>query len=466
MSKKHLAGVLFLLMAGLLILIVIKASFFRKDVPTSIDTDVGRQAPPYTESDVRAYVRELMPLVEKAAGRRFKSIPTIKLVTSSQLVDVLVDDQKLYQDVKWPEIPPEQRNLQAWRESTAAASTYLGRYGMKAKILYMIPENLQPVMKQVGIDRQYEQAIVKLIVAHELTHALQEQYDLIQLYRRANNKDKGVALDAIFEGQAMFVQEKVATKLRLQDAEKQLLRAMAGSYNSNTYIGGLKFIDWHYRKGGNGRIWQILSSPPSKPSMIFHPETYSSVAPLEIDLKSVLNGLEKRFDERNWTKISNHALSQIGLRSDFSVMEPGELDRIIDNFMQGQSLDIRNDFAGIIISVEIMKNDSSARMAASSMYNLNAQTFKSMPEVTSLTEQNFYFPQKGKRQNVAPVKRIFVELSYGGDTKRQSFVWFAYGKIVIQFVTVNYDVSDDQIAATAEEIFRRLRKISPALVSP
>ena len=52
------------------------------------------------------------------------------------------------------------------------------------------------------------------------------------------------------------------------------MMASEGSLTS-IYSQGKKFIDYHYKKGGNRLLWKILENPPIDTSMIVDPKTYS-----------------------------------------------------------------------------------------------------------------------------------------------------------------------------------------------
>ena len=50
-------------------------------------------APAYTEAQAQAYVKEVLPVVEQVAGRKFKTTPKIKLVRRDEPMPVLEKDR-------------------------------------------------------------------------------------------------------------------------------------------------------------------------------------------------------------------------------------------------------------------------------------------------------------------------------------------------------------------------------------
>jgi hypothetical protein len=153
-----------------------------------------------TEEQVLEVAAEVIPRVEHAVGLTFKSQPELALKTR--------DEVRAYLDAKIAEeLPPEEieRLTIAYRmfglipDTLDLAALMLelyseqvaGYYDPDSTVLYVV-EGTDPM-------------IVRITIAHELVHALQDQYmpiDSILSTRRQN--DRRIAAQSVLEGQAML----------------------------------------------------------------------------------------------------------------------------------------------------------------------------------------------------------------------------------------------------------------------
>src|SRR4029453_8963832 len=105
------------------------------------------------------------------------------------------------------------------RQARPFVSCLLGKYGFVDGTVYLLAGNVRPLFKLCDTDEKQLPAIVKLVVAHELTHALQDQeLDLKTTLAAIKNVDASLAISAAIEGQAVFVQDSVGQALELDAA--------------------------------------------------------------------------------------------------------------------------------------------------------------------------------------------------------------------------------------------------------
>ncbi len=187
----------------------------------------------------------------------------------------------------------------------------------------------------------------EILLAHELTHALQDQnFDLeSSLDKVKDNDDRGLALKCVAEGDATIAGFAYALG-RMDDSTadtvtnnlKQLPQALA-SEAPNTpeglsapllfqYSDGVRFVAEAYRRGGWPAVDALYRNPPQSTHQILHPSLYfDSNAPVpQIELAGydrIMSGWTKADDdtygelllriilERNLGKQSN----EIGLAS-------------------------------------------------------------------------------------------------------------------------------------------------------
>jgi hypothetical protein len=155
-----------------------------------------------------------------------------------------------------------------------SSSTYLAFYDPKKKQV-VIPGSTITVEQRVTL-------------AHELTHALDDQYFDIQKLDKIGEKHDTDAVDALVEGDARWVEDQYIAKL--SDADR---RAFTKAQQSQvdaadlkgvpkvfevlqqwTYDFGSSFIAILHKEGGQSRINEAFRSPPIDQEQVIDPLTY------------------------------------------------------------------------------------------------------------------------------------------------------------------------------------------------
>jgi hypothetical protein len=133
----------------------------------------------------------------------------------------------------------------------------------------------------------------EMVLAHELTHALQDQHFHLEHMMDAvkDNDDRALALKALAEGDATlsgfgYVNGKLDNTtintilLRLADLPKTLA-AQSGNFPLGLsaplvfqYYDGARFVAYGYRRGGWSAVDAIYHDPPQTTLQIMHPEFY------------------------------------------------------------------------------------------------------------------------------------------------------------------------------------------------
>ncbi len=130
----------------------------------------------------------------------------------------------------------------------------------------------------------------RVIMAHELTHALEDQhFDLSRLPIEARgNDDRALAATALVEGDATLLMNRYMvgdlSAASLRDALASTLTtdvrqlASAPRYLRETllfpYLRGQEFCDALYSRGGWDALAEAFKHPPASSSQILHPELY------------------------------------------------------------------------------------------------------------------------------------------------------------------------------------------------
>jgi hypothetical protein len=169
----------------------------------------------------------------------------------------------------------------------------------------------------------------RMVMSHELTHALQDQYFHIEDWAHAArpNDDAEMAREAVLEGSAMagmldYTLRDKGLKLRdLPDIDPSLfvgdlsetpMLKKAPPFIKDSlmfpYFRGLRFSMFVLRTEGWGGFNAVFARPPANTQQIMHPDLYRSGSvpvPLKVDLPSELPGA-------GWMKLEENSMGEFG----------------------------------------------------------------------------------------------------------------------------------------------------------
>jgi len=241
------------------------------------------------EADMKDMVHRMMPVVAEAAGLQFKREPLVLRRSRAQVRDYVI--HKFDEDLPPGDLAGLESALRLFGlipDSLRLRSTMIdllteqiaGYYDPDSNALY-IPDDIQPSQ-------------MRIVVSHELVHALQDQYvrlDSIITQRHAN--DRRTAAQAILEGQATIAQIPVlmpeqrpdtfplgwfwrmrTVMAQQQDQMKEFARAPLWLREGLVfpYLAGADFNVW-FRRKYFGR--SVLDSMPRSTEQILHPDRYA-----------------------------------------------------------------------------------------------------------------------------------------------------------------------------------------------
>jgi hypothetical protein len=169
------------------------------------------------------------------------------------------------------------------------------------------------------------------LLAHELTHALQDQhFDLLRLLtERPYNFDRAEAVFALVEGDAVAVQRRVGRgaaapdpspeeAARAEDARFSEYRREFGALFppllTETFVfryrDGVRFVETARRAGGGSRAAdELFRRPPASSEQVLHPEKYfADERPREAGVR------ESGFSDAGWRLSASTPLGEIGVR--------------------------------------------------------------------------------------------------------------------------------------------------------
>jgi len=243
-----------------------------------------------SEAELRDMVRRMMPVVAQAAQLSFKREPVVLRRSREQVRDYVI--HKLDQD-----LPPAELD---------GVQTALQMFGLIPDTLQLRPTLIDLLTEQIAgyydpdsgalyIPADIEPFQLRVVVSHELVHALQDQYirlDSIITQKRRN--DRRSAAQAILEGQATFAQIPVLMPEQRPESlplgwfwEQRVVAARQQAQMAQfasaplwlreglifPYLGGADFVVW-FRRNRPGA--SLLDAMPTSTEQILHPDRYAA----------------------------------------------------------------------------------------------------------------------------------------------------------------------------------------------
>jgi hypothetical protein len=243
------------------------------------------------EKSIKAMIEKAEPLIEEITAMKFKERIKFRLVKREVVRDVLAE-----------EFLPEFKNLlkgstddvtarQVETVSHETSQSILGKYSFIKKEFLIVPDNVESITKWFDIKDADFQDFVFLVVAHEMVHALDDQYFALQKKEIAmDNAERMQAFSALVEGHAVYVTNKIAERLKLSEtANKTSWKSAAGALNEidrlqkqsqyDVYVKGSEFVGVIIKKKGLNGVAEAFASPPVSSWQIMNPEEYFNPLP-------------------------------------------------------------------------------------------------------------------------------------------------------------------------------------------
>ena len=355
-----------------------------------LDKKVAGREPSFSNSEIQAMATGLIPLVEEASGRQFKSAPKVAITGNFEMIRILGNDLVPQYEKQFPNSSKSAIYLRSFISAGLFSPGLMGKYGVTDKAVYVLPENIKSVMEEAKIPGELEKDLMKIIIAHELTHALQDQeIDLNRSIVKAGDADESLAFQAMIEGHAVYIQNAVAKKLGLDAAadegrriltapehkdEEWLLNrvAMADAVRwESIYLGGEKFISHHVAKGGMEKVWAMMESPPSRTSMIVKPASYTVDAQTFPDYNKVFADARKVLGVPDWA-CSAEPMGDFFIQSYLGAVSRGQRESIMKGLRESVMLQITNSSQGMIGAVVLkFADDAGAKNMLEAVEQLN-----------------------------------------------------------------------------------------------
>lgn len=434
----------------------------------------------FSAAEIKTFFPKIVPLVEKAAGRTFKKVPTWQIVDRKKMEQILMADILPQLENLLPQATAEQRQEFARRQADGMTALLLGKFGFSDGILYLLPRNFFPLFSITRVSPDQVTSILQLIIAHELTHALQDQeIQLQKSIEKIKDNEMGLAFNATIEGHAVFVMEKVGHELGLassvieasklfaagsvtfDDPALQMVNKVMSMQYESIYLGGKRFIEYWVKKSGPEIVWDILKTPPTRTSVIMTPASYGSSGESndeQIPLKEWLSGLEK-FLGKPPVQVQNVEVGIMNLAAAWANMEAPQREELLAGIEKTQALVVVATATASMgnVSLMILKEPGKAPLFIQYLEEMARQNLKllqsdqSSMKVTNI-EINDY-----PLLNASPSRRFaFTIQAKDQEPQKQIIYRFSTGHLLVEIFDGNVGIP----AADIREIARLILDLS------
>lgn len=287
---------------------------------------------PQTNADFYAAADEVLQAMSKILALPVKAPLQKSIRTKAQIRQYLVDEQN-------KEESPEKRY--ADRRTLEAFGLIPKGFPLDSFLLDLLTDQVagiyDPHKKEFFIADWISPADQKPVMAHELTHALDDQYFHLEKWQKAvrSNDDASLARDSVIEGSAIaammdytladlhtsvrelpdiapFIESSVADEM---DKDPNLAKAPPFVRDELLfpYLEGAKFTQKVLKADGSWADFQkVFMDPPASTQQILHPDLYfQHVEPQVVDLPGIKSAIPRGYAQLDENVVGEFALSEV-----------------------------------------------------------------------------------------------------------------------------------------------------------
>lgn len=230
--------------------------------------------------DLERLTQQIRPRVEALFGRSFNRLPTLRVGT----LDEFDAEMKMLLLDRFPSLKPPANADSGNAENGKAVAVY----GALDHSIWVFPDHFQSAIPADYLERPDGTTdFLKLVLAHEMVHALQEEKhptDLSKFLQPgfADNSDRKFMRMALREGQAFWVMEVLTDEwdlptadflqLNLDSPEIEALRGDEEEYQ-RARLAGTRFFRELYASDP-GQIWSPFEQDLQDLEILAHPELW------------------------------------------------------------------------------------------------------------------------------------------------------------------------------------------------
>ena len=237
-------------------------------------------------------VREAIPAVEKATGKKFKEPVWARISTRPEMQRALSLELLPQMRILEPQAQGENARMAAERTAQVYGAIVIAKYAWKSGVIHVVPGTLGRMAKALERPELLQRQVIRVIVTHELVHALDHQeYGFFGDFADAKSVADLEIRNALAEGHAQHVTRKVmesagdvaafetyeqvilAGPPSLGEGERYLASVMSSSLRF-AYLDGRAFFDALEKSGRKTYVEDAFKNPPLKKNTLLKPETF------------------------------------------------------------------------------------------------------------------------------------------------------------------------------------------------
>ena len=388
------------------------------------------------------------------------------MATERDLAEVILRE-RLHLMAATQELTPEE--LEAYRRRVQREHVgpgFEGKYGFVDDRLYVSVDSVTATLARSRAPAYLLRPVLRVIIAHELAHALQDQHTpMEQLLQSAQGDDAVMAMNCVFEGHAVWVHEAVAAQLGLTEAGALMVELMGYEvpfegrmspelfYSRYVYGAGRDFVAFHAFQGGTEQVWDVLSHPPITTAEIMDPERYpheGTGTPSSVERS--FDRISARLGPRNW-ETRRAMVGDYDVR-DQLVRSGGDL-AAADALTDGWSLaSVGQADKGAQVQVLRFSTGAKAQRFVSQMLRRSAAQAQSSRTLPFLDVRVGTFDVVKGDLAAFTSMRLRIE---EGPPDRQDRLWVVRGTDVVEVMLVNVTLGKRRLRRVFSRAFRGLR---------
>jgi hypothetical protein len=367
-------------------------------IAPEIESKSGKP-PVYTVADAEQCIKEVLPVVEELNGRKLRMVPPCRISKKTSQGGWLSGDTLATCLALMPQLTSKDWAMIQYIMSQGGAGGAVASYDYLDHVIWLTPNAFDQMFESGRLRRANARAYLKVILAHELTHAVQDQeIDFIRSRNMAGTNDTQWAYTSTVEGMAEYMEQKAAVTMNMQQAEQELLDsgkrgkddvghwkvapvilfdALSASQD-HIYFSGRDFISWQFDHGGIEQVWKVLANPPTSTSVIFHPDRYPEPHKTPVQYEQALFWLAQQLGD-TWEVDRNMSVGEMILRSAFVSMGEEARKKAVNSLDHVQVLIASNNQSSMAtITMFVLKDRSMTNDFVDLMKKLEQGNFAKM----------------------------------------------------------------------------------------
>jgi hypothetical protein len=221
--------------------------------------------PTITLDQLQEFAKAIAPIVEKHAERRFKEAPPIRIVDAKEMEELLIDDiDHVLKLLKIDIVENLDMGLALMNMVSTVVPTLAGKYVLHKKEIVIAPAAIEALAVKNSWTPDRKAALVKLVLAHELVHALSDQvvgYDRA-IANVADSELKKKIFGPVNEGLACVLTRRMAGDLGIAAEFDELEKTyMDNPLFGKEYKTGQSIMQKVLDKFGVAGLWANFENP-------------------------------------------------------------------------------------------------------------------------------------------------------------------------------------------------------------